>query len=76
MYGPGDCLDAKTNHVVPALIVRFLHAQKTEEPFVTLWGTGKATREFLYVDDCADGIIKAMLWPAFIVFSAMKFLGM
>lgn len=57
LYGPGDNFDPKTSHVIPALIRRFFEARASGK--VTLWGTGAATRSFLYVDDCADGLILA-----------------
>lgn len=59
LYGPGDNFDPGSSHVIPALIKKFIDAIKNGENSVTVWGTGKATREFLYVDDCAEGIIKA-----------------
>ncbi len=60
LYGPGDKLDPKVSHVIPALIRKFLLAQKNKDKKVVVWGTGKATREFLYVEDAAEGIIKAV----------------
>ncbi len=59
LYGPGDNFDPGSSHVIPALIKRFLAAAQAGENEVTVWGTGKATREFLYVDDCAQGICLA-----------------
>jgi len=61
MYGPHDNFDPKSSHVIPALILKFHQAMKSEkhEP-VEIWGTGKASREFLYVDDCSQAIVKAM----------------
>ncbi|MDR6887263.1 MULTISPECIES: GDP-L-fucose synthase family protein [Variovorax] len=60
LYGPGDNYHAQNSHVVPALIRRF-HLAKTENaPEVVIWGTGRARREFLYVDDMADGCIAVM----------------
>jgi GDP-L-fucose synthase len=56
LYGPEDNFDPETSHVIPALISRFIEAQKARRPEVVLWGTGTATREFLYVDDAASGI--------------------
>jgi GDP-L-fucose synthase len=53
MYGPNDNYDLKNSHVLPALIRKFHEAKETNSPTVTLWGTGKALREFLYADDCA-----------------------
>lgn len=59
LYGPGDNFDPATSHVIPALIKRFQDAIENAEPTVTVWGTGKATREFLYVEDAAEGIVLA-----------------
>ncbi len=61
IYGPGDNLDPKSSHVIPALIKKFIDAQPQPEPHtaITVWGTGKPTREFLYVEDCAEAIILA-----------------
>jgi GDP-L-fucose synthase len=57
LYGPGDNFDLATSHVLPALIRRFHDARETGADSVTLWGTGEALREFLYVDDAADAAI-------------------
>ena len=59
MYGPGDNFDPRSSHVIPALIKKFYDAKIKNENRVVIWGTGKATREFLYVEDAADGIILA-----------------
>jgi GDP-L-fucose synthase len=59
LYGPGDNFDPRSSHVIPALICKFVEAKKRGESLVTLWGTGKATREFLYVEDAARGIVMA-----------------
>lgn len=59
LYGPGDNFDPETSHVIPALIKKFLDAKKTKLDEVVIWGTGKATREFLYVQDAARGIVEA-----------------
>lgn len=59
LYGRGDNFDPKSSHVIPALIRRFIDAKKNKEKDVVVWGSGKATREFLYVEDCAEGIILA-----------------
>ena len=59
LYGPGDNFDPRTSHVIPAMIRRFVEAKRRGDKSVTLWGTGKATREFLYVEDCARGIVLA-----------------
>ena len=59
LYGPGDNFDPATSHVIPALIRRFLEAAETGAPEVVVWGDGHATREFLYVEDAARGILLA-----------------
>ena len=59
LYGPGDNFDPKSSHVIPALIKKFIDAQPQPHPTVSVWGTGKPTREFLYVEDCAEAIILA-----------------
>ena len=59
LYGPGDNFDPRTSHVIPALIRKFVEARDSGEPQVVVWGTGSATREFLYVDDCARAIVLA-----------------
>lgn len=59
LYGPGDNFVKDDAHVIPALIQRFVDAVKTKKEEVIVWGTGKATREFLYVDDAAEGILTA-----------------
>lgn len=60
LYGPGDHLDLQNNHVIPALIRKFLEAKATGNPTVELWGTGSASREFLYVKDAANAICEGM----------------
>lgn len=59
LYGPKDNFDPETSHVIPALIKKCFDAIKEEKDEVIIWGTGKATREFLYVEDCAEAIILA-----------------
>lgn len=59
IYGPCDNFDLQTSHVIPAVIRKCIAAFERKEPSVTVWGTGKPTREFLYVEDCAEGIILA-----------------
>jgi GDP-L-fucose synthase len=61
LYGPRDNFDLETSHVIPALIRKMLEAQERGESEVVLWGDGTPTREFLYVDDCAEGIVLAAL---------------
>jgi len=59
LYGPGDNFHPDSSHVIPAIIKKVYDAKVAGEKEITLWGTGKATREFLFVRDCAEGIIKA-----------------
>lgn len=59
LYGPGDQLDDQTSHVIPALIRKCIEARNGGSSQVTVWGTGRATREFLYVADAAEGILLA-----------------
>ena len=59
LYGPHDNFDLETSHVVPAMIRRFCEAMETGSESVTCWGTGQATREFLYIDDAADAVVRA-----------------
>jgi GDP-L-fucose synthase len=56
MYGPGDNFDPITSHVIPAIILKIKNAKEQKLPHVELWGTGNASREFLYVTDCARAI--------------------
>jgi GDP-L-fucose synthase len=56
LYGPGDNFDPKTSHVIPALIRKCLDARASGERQIEVWGTGRATREFLFVADAAEGI--------------------
>ena len=60
LYGPGDNFDLRTSHVIPALIRKAAEAKANGKNFIEVWGTGTATREFLYVDDAAEGIILAL----------------
>jgi len=59
LYGPGDNLDLKSSHVIPALIAKMLGAKEKGDKQVVVWGTGEVTREFLYVEDAAEGIALA-----------------
>jgi GDP-L-fucose synthase len=59
LYGPHDNFDPKTSHVIPALIRKCVDAVETGAPEVVCWGTGNATREFLFVEDCARAIVLA-----------------
>jgi GDP-L-fucose synthase len=56
LYGPRDNFDLETSHVIPALVRKMVDAEERGEPEIVLWGDGSPTREFLYVDDCAEGI--------------------
>jgi GDP-L-fucose synthase len=59
LYGPGDNFNPESSHVIPAVIKKFVDATEKGEEKVVVWGTGAASREFLYVDDAAEGIITA-----------------
>ncbi len=65
LYGPGDNFDSESSHVIPALIKKCVDAMSLspdsdlQPPTITVWGTGTPTREFLYVEDCAEGILLA-----------------
>ena len=59
LYGPRDNFDLETSHVIPALLRKMIEAQDRGEREIVLWGDGSPTREFLYVDDCAEGIVLA-----------------
>lgn len=59
LYGPRDNFDPQASHVIPALIKKFIDAKREGKEVVEVWGTGKATREFLYVEDAARGIVLA-----------------
>lgn len=59
LYGPGDNFDPESSHVIPALIRKCVEARESGAPFVEAWGTGNASREFLYVDDCAEATVRA-----------------
>jgi GDP-L-fucose synthase len=63
LYGPGDNYHPENSHVIPALIRKFHDAKKTKAPKVTIWGTGLAKREFLFVDDMADACKYVMDLP-------------
>lgn len=60
LYGEGDNYHPENSHVLPALIRKFHEAKQTEEPFVTIWGTGMPRREFLYADDLAEACLFLM----------------
>jgi GDP-L-fucose synthase len=59
LYGPGDNFDLESSHVIPALIRKCLEAQERGEKVVPVWGTGQPTREFLYVEDAAEALVRA-----------------
>lgn len=59
LYGPGDNFNPRSSHVIPALIRKFVEAKEANQPKVTCWGDGSASREFLYVKDAVEGIIMA-----------------
>lgn len=59
LYGPGDNFDPETSHVIPALVRKFSEAVAEGRDEVTCWGTGDASREFMYVDDAAEGVLAA-----------------
>jgi GDP-L-fucose synthase len=59
LYGPGDNFDLETSHVIPALIRKCVEAREEGRSFIEAWGTGNASREFLYVEDCAEAVLRA-----------------
>ncbi len=59
LYGPGDNFDLQTSHVIPALVRKCFQASERGDDHIVVWGTGKPTREFLYVEDAAEGILLA-----------------
>ena len=59
LYGPGDNFDPEYSHVIPALIKKVFDAKEKGERSIVAWGTGQASREFLYVEDAAEGIVLA-----------------
>jgi len=59
LYGPRDTFDPKRSHVIPALIRKVAEAKSTRRNYIEVWGTGNATREFLYAEDAAEGIVRA-----------------
>ncbi len=60
LYGPGDNFNPETSHVIPALLRKCVEAVEAGRPEIEVWGTGNATREFLYVEDAAQGIVAAL----------------
>jgi GDP-L-fucose synthase len=59
LYGPGDNFDLETSHVIPALVRKMAEAKARDDHQVELWGDGSPTREFLYVEDCAEALLLA-----------------
>lgn len=60
LYGPRDNFDLHTSHVIPAIIRKCIEARDRGEKQIVAWGTGSASREFLYVEDCAEGLVSAL----------------
>lgn len=61
LYGPGDNFDPQSSHVIPSLIRKVIEAKEQKKNFIEVWGDGTPTREFLYVEDAAKGIVLATL---------------
>lgn len=61
LYGPRDNFNPESSHVIPALIKKAVEAKRNNDDKIIVWGTGNATREFLYVEDCAEAIVEATL---------------
>ncbi len=59
LYGPGDNFNPESSHVIPALIKKCLDAKTRGDEAIDVWGDGSPTREFLYVEDAAEGILRA-----------------
>jgi len=59
LYGPGDNFNPSSSHVIPALVKKVAEAKQASAPYIDVWGTGSPTREFLYVDDAAEGVVLA-----------------
>ncbi|MFO0852024.1 MAG: GDP-L-fucose synthase [Gemmataceae bacterium] len=59
LYGPGDNFDPKSSHVIPAIIKKVIDAREAKQAYIDVWGTGSASREFLFVRDAAEGIAAA-----------------
>lgn len=60
LYGPRDNFDPRSSHVIPALIQKIIAAREAKQPVFAVWGTGSASREFLYVHDAAEAIVAAV----------------
>lgn len=63
MYGPGDHFDEIRSHALGALVMKIVNAKKLGQPSVIIWGSGKPVREWLYIDDCVEAIVRAMAVP-------------
>src|SRR5262249_15491591 len=59
LYGPHDNFDLESSHVIPALIRKCVEARQRRDKQIVCWGTGSASREFLYVEDAAEGVVRA-----------------
>src|SRR4051794_8635735 len=59
LYGPGDKFHPRVSHVIPALIKKCVEAKEADAEMIEVWGTGRASREYLYVDDAAEAIVRA-----------------
>lgn len=59
LYGPEDNFDLESSHVIPALIRKCVSARRQNQPFIEVWGSGNVSREFLFVEDCAQAILQA-----------------
>jgi GDP-L-fucose synthase len=59
LYGPGDHFDPENSHVIPSLIRKCVEAERSRAPEIVIWGSGSPSREFLYIEDCAEGILLA-----------------
>jgi GDP-L-fucose synthase len=59
LYGPGDNFDLEASHVIPALIRKCVEGRRKGSPFIEAWGSGEVSREFLYVEDCAEAVVSA-----------------
>lgn len=59
LYGIGDNFDLRTSHVIPAMIRKFVEAKEIQSSSIELWGSGNVSREFLYINDCVEGILSA-----------------
>lgn len=66
MYGPGDSFDEVRSHALGALVMKFVEAKRKNKPKVVIWGTGKPVREWLYVEDGAELLVKALFVEPFI----------